>query len=76
MIYFNRKGLLYSFIQKETRVMNLALFMLTFMLSGLYATESYSQTVRISLNMKNSTVKEVLKKLKIAVSLRSFIMTK
>ena len=30
--------------------MNLALFMLTFMLSGLYATESYSQTVRISLN--------------------------
>ena len=42
MIYFNRKGLLYSFIQKETRVMNLALFMLTFMLSGLYATESYS----------------------------------
>ena len=32
--------------------MNLALFMLTFMLSGLYATESYSQTVRISLNMK------------------------
>ena len=63
MIYFNRKGLLYSFIQKETRVMNLALFMLTFMLSGLYATESYSQTVRISLNMKNSTVKEVLKKI-------------
>ena len=53
MIYFNRKGLLYSFIQKETRVMNLALFMLTFMLSGLYATESYSQTVRISLNMEN-----------------------
>ena len=43
--------------------MNLALFMLTFMLSGLYATESYSQTVRISLNMKNSTVKEVLKKI-------------
>ena len=43
--------------------MNLALFMLTFMLSGLYATESYSQTVRISLNMKNSTVKEVLTKI-------------
>ena len=46
--------------------MNLALFMLTFMLSGLYATESYSQTVRISLNMKNSTVKEVLKDLSIS----------
>lgn len=57
MIYFNRKGLLYSFIQKETRVMNLALFMLTFMLSGLYATESYSQTVRISLNMKTQQSK-------------------
>ena len=63
MIYFNRKDLLYSFIQKEIRVIKLALFMLTVMLTGLSATESYSQTVRISLNMKNSTVKEVLKKI-------------
>ena len=63
MIYFNRKELLYSFIQKEIRVIKLALFMLTVMLTGLSATESYSQTVRISLNMKNSTVKEVLKKI-------------
>ena len=31
------------------------------MLCGLSAEESYSQTVRISLNMENSTIKEILK---------------
>ena len=49
MIILTERGLFVFFYSKETRVMNLALFMLTFMLVGFYATESYSQTVRISL---------------------------
>lgn len=61
MSYFNRKDLLDSFYQKEVRIIKLVLIMLTVMLCGLSAEESYSQTVRISLNMENSTIKEILK---------------
>lgn len=41
--------------------MKLVLVMLTIMLFRVSATESYAQSTRINLSMKNSTVKEVLK---------------
>lgn len=48
-------------VQKGVRIMKFVFMMLTIMLFKVSAIESYGQNVRISLSLKNSTVKEVLK---------------
>lgn len=61
---FYGKGLSYPFLtQKNVRIMKLVLIMLTIMLFRLSATESYGQSLRINLNVTNSTIKEVLREI-------------
>ncbi|MDD4109567.1 MAG: SusC/RagA family TonB-linked outer membrane protein, partial [Prolixibacteraceae bacterium] len=50
-------------LQKVLRIMKLTVFLLLLSVISVFASKSYSQTTVLSLDMKNSTVKEVLRNL-------------
>jgi TonB-dependent starch-binding outer membrane protein SusC len=48
-------------LQKVLRIMKLTVFLLLLSVISVFASKSYSQTQVLNLDMKNSTVKEVLR---------------
>lgn len=48
-------------LQKVFRIMKLTVFLLLLSVISVFASKSYSQTKVLNLDMKNSTVKEVLR---------------
>jgi hypothetical protein len=61
MNYYEEKGDFLKYLRKTMRIMRLSLFLIVISSAMAFSANSYSQNTKLTLDLNNATVKEVLK---------------